>query len=97
MTKLYSRQAENAVKISINQREITHRHYEVQLWFFHTALCIITTNKNTKFQVKLQTKNYSNKLSNSRKNNSTCSGSDYTHNGTHMRSHGPVSFDQVWY
>ena len=34
-----------------NQREITHRHYEVQLRFFHTALCIIETNTNAKFQV----------------------------------------------
>ena len=62
--------------------EITHTHYEVQLWFFHTALCIIATNTNAKFQVNqtgddntlLQTKNYSNDLSNSRANNSTCSG-----------------------
>ena len=67
---------------NFNQREITHRHYEVQLWFFHTALCIIATNTNAKFQVNqteddkvmLQTKNYSNILSNSRANNSTCSG-----------------------
>ena len=64
------------------QREITHTHYEVQSWFFHTALCIIATNTNTKFQVNqtgddkvmLRTKNYSNELSNSRSNNSTCSG-----------------------
>ena len=67
---------------NFNQREITHRHYEVELWFFHTALCIIATNTNAKFQVNqtgydkvmLWTKNYSNKLSNSRANNSTCSG-----------------------
>ena len=67
---------------NFNQREITHRHYEVQLWFFHTALCIIATNTNAKFQVHqtgddkgmLLTKNYSNELSNSRANNSTCSG-----------------------
>ena len=32
-----------------NQREITHR--QVELWFFHTALCIIATNTNAKFQV----------------------------------------------
>ena len=51
MPKLYSRQPENAVKISINLRKITHRHYEVELWFFHIALCIIATNTNTKFQV----------------------------------------------
>ena len=62
---------------NLNQREITHRHYEVQLWFFHTALCIIAKDTNTKFQVNhigvdkvmLRTKNYSN----SRANNSTCS------------------------
>ena len=67
---------------NFNQREITQRHYEVQLWFFHTALCIIATNINAKFQVNqtgddnvmLRTKNYSNKLSNSWVNNSTCSG-----------------------
>ena len=67
---------------NFNQMKITHRHYEVQLWFFHTALCIIATNTNAKFQVYqtgddkgvLRTKNYSNKLSNSRANNSTCSG-----------------------
>ena len=65
-----------------NQREITQRHYEVQLWFFYTALCTITTNTNAKFQVNqtgdnkvmLRTKNYSNEFSNSRANNSTCSG-----------------------
>ena len=67
---------------NFNQREITHRHYEVQLWFFHTALCTTATNTNAKFQVNqtgddkvmLRTKNYSNKHSNSRANNSTCSG-----------------------
>ena len=60
-----------------NQKEITHRHYEVQLWFFHTALCIIATNTNAKSgddKVMLQTKNYSYELSNSKANNSTCSG-----------------------
>ena len=80
MTKLYSRQAENAVK-KISHREITHRHYEVQLRFFHTALCIITTNTNAKFPINqtgddkviIRTKNYSNELYNSRANNSTCS------------------------
>ena len=93
MTKLYSRQAENAVKISI-EGEITHKHYEVQLWFFHTALCIIATNTNAKFQVNktghekvmLRTMNYSNELSNSRANNSTCSGPITPHNRTHTRS-----------
>ena len=53
-----------------NQRKITHRHHEVQLRFFHTALCIIATNTNAKFQVNqtgddkvmLWTQNYSNKL-----------------------------------
>ena len=35
----------------LNQREITHRHYEVQLWFFYTALCIIATNTNGPAQV----------------------------------------------
>ena len=67
---------------NFNQREITYRHYEVQLWFFHTALCIIATNTNAKFQINqtggekviLWIKNYSNELSNSRANNSTCSG-----------------------
>ena len=67
---------------NFNQREITHRHYEVQLWFFHTALCIIATNTNAKFQVNrtgdnkvmLQTLDYSNKFSNSRANNSISSG-----------------------
>ena len=67
---------------NFNQREITHRHYEVQLWFFHTAHCIVARNINAKFQINqtgddkvmLRTKNYSNELSNSRANNSTCSG-----------------------
>ena len=67
---------------NFNQREITHRHYDVQLWFFYTAFCIIATNTNAKFQVSqtgddkvmLPTKNYSNEHSNSRVNNSTCSG-----------------------
>ena len=67
---------------SFSQREITHRHYEVQLRFFQTALCIIATNTNAKFQVNqiggdnviLRSKNYSNKLPNSRANNPTCSG-----------------------
>ena len=80
MTKLSSRQAENAVNIPIKGKK-THRNHEVQLWFFHTSLCIIATNTNAKFQVNqtgddkvmLRTKNYSNKLSNSRANNSTCS------------------------
>ena len=52
------------------------------MFFFHTALCIIATNTNAKFQgnqtgddkVMLRTKNYCNELSNSRANNSTCSG-----------------------
>ena len=67
---------------NFNQREITHRHSEVQLWFFHTVLCIIATNTNANFQINqaggdkviLRTKSYSNELSNSRANNSTCSG-----------------------
>ena len=67
---------------NFNQRETTHRHYEVQLWLFHTALCIIATNTNAMFQVNpigddkviIRTKNYSKKLYNSRANNSTCSG-----------------------
>ena len=67
---------------NFNQREITHRRYEAQLWFFHTALCNIATNTNAKFQVNLtgddtvmlRTKKYSHKLYNSRANNSTCSG-----------------------
>ena len=28
---------------NFNQRKMTHRHNAVQLWFFHTALCIIAT------------------------------------------------------
>ena len=48
----------------------------------HTALSVIATNTNAKFQVNqtgddkvmLRTKNYSNELSNPRANNSTCSG-----------------------
>ena len=69
---------------NFNQRKLTPRHYEVhvQLWFFHTALCIIATNTNAKFQVNqigddkvmLRTKNYSNEFSNSRAINSSCSG-----------------------
>ena len=55
---------------NLNQTEITHRYYEVQLWFFHTALCIIATNTIAKFQVNqtggdkaiLRTKNYSYQL-----------------------------------
>ena len=31
-----------------DQRAITLRHYVVQLWFFHTAHCIIATNANAK-------------------------------------------------
>ena len=67
---------------NFNQREITHRQYKEELWFFHTALCIIAINTNAKFQVNqtgddkvmLRTKKYSNKLSNSKANNSNCSG-----------------------
>ena len=67
---------------NFNKRKITHRYYEVQLWFFHTALRIIVTNTNAKFQVN-QTgddksyapdQEYSNELSNSRINNSNYSG-----------------------
>ena len=66
---------------NFNQREITHRQHAVELWFFHTALCIIATNTNAKFQViqtgddkvMLRTKNYSKELSNSMENNSSCS------------------------
>ena len=62
--------------------ETAHRHYQVQLRFFHTELCIIATNTNAKFQVNqtgddkimLRTKNYPNELSNSRANNFACSG-----------------------
>ena len=35
----------------INQGEITYRQDEVELWFFHTALGIIETNTNAKFQI----------------------------------------------
>ena len=63
---------------NFNQREITYRQDEVELCFFQTALGIIETNKNAKFQVNqtgddkfmLRTKNYSKELSNSRANNS---------------------------
>ena len=52
---------------NFNPREITQRHYAVQLLFIHTALCIIATHTNAKFQVNqtvddkvmLLTKNYS--------------------------------------
>ena len=81
MTKLYSRKAEKCCK-NFNQRENTPRQHKVELWFFHTALCIIATNTNAKFQVNqtgdgkvmLGTKNYSKKLFNSRAYNSSCSG-----------------------
>ena len=36
---------------NFNQREITHRQYEVEFWFFHTAFCITVTNTNAKFHV----------------------------------------------
>ena len=36
---------------NFNQREITYRQDEVELWLFHTALGIIETNTNAKFQV----------------------------------------------
>ena len=66
---------------NFNQREITHRQHEVELWFFYTTLCIISTNTNAKFQVNqtgddkimLWTRNYSKELSNSSANNSSCS------------------------
>ena len=32
--------------------------YEVQLWFFHTALCIIASNTNAKFQVNQTGQSY---------------------------------------
>ena len=64
---------------NVNQREITHRQYEVESWFLQTALCIIATNTNANFKVNqtgdekvmLRTKNYSKELSNSRVNNSS--------------------------
>ena len=34
-----------------NKREITQRRDELELWFFRTALCIIATNTDVKFQV----------------------------------------------
>ena len=60
-----------------NQREKTYREDEVELWFFHTALGIIETNTNAKFQVNqtgddkfmLCNLNYSKELSNLRANN----------------------------
>ena len=36
---------------NFDQREITRKQDEVDLWFFHTALGIIATNTNAKFQV----------------------------------------------
>ena len=50
-----------------NQKKITHRHHEVQLRFFHTAVCTIATNTNANFEVNQTgddkfmhwTKNYS--------------------------------------
>ena len=79
MTKLYSRQAENAVKIPIRGKKL--RQDEVESRFFHTALGIIT-NTNAKFKVTqtgddkfmFRTKIFSKELSNSRANNSSCSG-----------------------
>ena len=60
------------------QREKNYRQDEVELWFFHTALGIIETNTNAKFQANqtgndkfiLRTKNYSNELSDSKANDS---------------------------
>ena len=49
MTKMYSKHRKCCKKF--NQREIAHRQDEVELWFFHTALGIIATNTNAKFQV----------------------------------------------
>ena len=62
-----------------NQREITHRHYEVQLWFVHTTLYYCTNakfevNQNGNNKVMLRTKNYFKELSNSRA--SVLSGKD---------------------
>ena len=79
---------------NFNQREITHKQDEVELCFFHTALSIVATNTNAKFQVNhtgddkvmLQTRNYSKELSNSRAKNSSRSGMITPHNGTHPRS-----------
>ena len=34
-----------------NRREITKRQHRLELWFFHTALHIITDNTNAKCQV----------------------------------------------
>ena len=39
---------------NFNQTEITYRHDDVELWFFHTALGIIETNKNVKFQQSIR-------------------------------------------
>ena len=55
-----------------NQRKLTHRHFEVELWFFHTTFRIIATNTNANFQVNrtgndkvmLHIKNYTKELSN---------------------------------
>ena len=73
---------------------------------FHPALCIIATNTNAKFQVNqtgddkvmLWTKNYSNKLSNSRPNNSTCSDqiTPIIKLIRDLKSHIYMYFDQLW-
>ena len=47
--KSYIPDKQKMLKI-FNQREITHKQYEVQLWFCHTALFIIETKTNANFQ-----------------------------------------------
>ena len=59
---------------NFNQREITHRQYEVKLWFFQTALYIIAkfqVNQTGDNKVMLRTRNYSKELYNSGANNSS--------------------------
>ena len=63
---------------NFNRREITHRQYEVELWFFHIASVLLQQTQMQSFTtIRLEmTKNYSRELSNSRANNSSncCSG-----------------------
>ena len=102
MTKVIFQTSRKCCK-NFNQREITHRQYEVELWFFYTALCIIATNTNAKFQVNqtgdnkvmLWTKSYSKELSNLKATNSNFSGL-ITPMITLIRDLGDIYFNKVW-
>ena len=80
MTKLYYRQAENAVKFQSKGNNLDTMRYSYGHFTLHSEL--LQSNTNAKFEVNqtgddkvmLRTKNYSNNLSNSRVKNSTCSG-----------------------